>query len=212
MRGFDDPRGRRSEELAFEAERADKDGDAARARARFAQAAELEEQVVADTDPAEPRVKGVLAVSSVALWYKARRFTRAQTLARHYLAVGAAADEESVRELRALIRKAQQDNDTRVQQTTALMAKRSDVVQRYCEVRDQIEWRRATLSSGPIVPPTATAELERLWTRLDEDDRLAIEAEMEALESLENTGEFLCADVELDKVEAAGPRAARASR
>ena len=207
MRGFDDSRSRRSEELAFEAERAARGGDLTTAQALFAQAAELEEQVVADTDPSEPRVRGVLAVSSVALWYKARRFTRAQTLARHYLAVGAAADEESVRELRALMHKAQQDNDARGRHMTALAAKRSVVVQRYCEVRDQIEWRWATLTSGPAVPSSATAELERLWARLGEDDRLAIEAEIEVLESLENTGEFLCADVELDKVEATGPRA-----
>ena len=211
MRGFDDPRGRQSEELAFEAERAERGGDEKRARALFAQAAELEEQVVADTDPAEPRVKSVLAVSSVALWYKAHRFIRAQALARHYLAMGAAADSESVQELRALIRKAQQDNDARGQRITA-PAKRSTVVQRYCEVREQIEWLRATRGAALNVPPTATAELKRLWTRLDEDDRLAIEVEIEALESLEDTGEFLCVDVERDKVEAAGPRTARASR
>jgi hypothetical protein len=212
MRGFDDPRGRQSEELAFEAERVERGGDEKRARALFAQAAELEEQVVADTDPEEPRVKSVLAVSSVALWYKAHRFIRAQALARHYLAMGAAADSESVQELRALIRRAQQDNDARGQRTTAPGAKRSAVVQRYCEVRDQIEWLRATRGAELNVPPTATAELERLWTRLDEEDRLAIEVEIEALESLEDTGEFLCVDVERDKVEAAGPRTARASR
>lgn len=212
MTGFDDPRGRQSEELAFEAESAERGGDVQRARALFTQAAELEEQVVADTDPAEPRVKSVLAVSSVALWYKAHRFTRAQTLARHYLAMGAAADDESARELRTLLRKAQQDNDARSQRTTAPAAKRSAVVRRYCEVRDQIEWLRATLGAEPIVPPTATAEIERLWAKLDEDDRLAIEAEIEALEALEDTGEFLCVDVERDKVEMAGPRAARASR
>jgi hypothetical protein len=211
MRGFDDPRGRQSEELAFEAERAEHGGDVQRARALFAQAAVLEEQVVADTDPAEPRVKSVLAVSSVALWYKAHRFTRAQTLARHYLAIGATADDESARELRTLLRKAQQDNDARGQRTPA-PAKRSAVVRRYCEVRDQIEWLRATLGAEPTVPPTATAEIERLWAKLDEDDRFAIEAEIEALEALEDTGEFLCVDVERDKVEMAGPRAARASR
>lgn len=212
MRGFDDPRGRQSEELAFEAERAERRGDVHSARTLFAQAAELEEQVVADTDPAESRVKGVLAVSSVALWYKAHRFTRAQALARHYLAVGATADDESARELRTLLHQAQQDNHARVQRAAAPAVKRSAVVQRYCEVRDQIEWLRATLGAEPIVPPTATAELERLWAKLDADDRLAIETELEALEALEDTGEFLCVDVERDQVEVAGPRAARASR
>ncbi len=101
MSGFDDPRGRRSEELAFEAERAHRSGDDRRARSLFEQAAELEEQAVADTDPAEPRVRGVLAVSSVALWCKARRYDRAETLARGYLDTSAVTDEESVRELRA---------------------------------------------------------------------------------------------------------------
>lgn len=212
MRGFDDPRGRQSEQLAFEAERAMNAGELDAARGLFAQAAELEEKVVADTDSAEPRVKSVLAVSAVALWYKAHRLTRAQILARHYLTAGVAVDGESVRELRALIRNAQQARGSGGQSSTFPVANRSDVAQRYCEVRDEIEWRRATVAPDPKMPAAVTAELERLWAKLDDEDRLAIEHEVEALEMLERTGEFLCADVELDKVEESGPRVARASQ
>lgn len=212
MRGFDDPRGRRSEQLAFEAERAMNAGELAAARALFVQAAELEEQVVAETDPAESRVKSVLAVSAVALWYKAHRLTRAQALARHYLAAGVAVDEESVRELRALIPNAQRDNGSDGQPATLPAANKSDAAQRYCEVRDEIEWRRATALGDPKLPAAATAEFERLWAKLDDEDRLAIEHEMEALEMLDKTGELFFADVELDKVEQSGPRVARAPR
>jgi len=210
MTGFDDPRGRRSEQLAFEAERAANTGELDTARALFAQAAELEEQVVADTDPAQPRVKSVLAVSAVALWYKAHRLTRAQALARHYLAAGVALEEASIRELRALIHEARRANDQR-DQPTVTAAKKTDAAQRYCEVLDEIEWRRATAPSSPMIPIAGTTELERLWAKLDDEDRKAIEREIQALEMLDRTGEFLYSDVELDKVEEAGPRVARAS-
>jgi hypothetical protein len=211
MRGFDDPRGRQSEQLSFEAERALNAGELDRARTLFARAAELEEKVVADTNPGEPRVKSVLAVSAVALWYKACRLSRAQTLARHYLAMGTVVGDD-LRELDELIREARRrDNDNRAHSMPGL-SWRSEAARQYCEVLDEIEWRRATGPSAAATSGAVANELERLWANLNDEDHEAIERELEALEMLDSTGEFLYADVELDRVAEAGPRAARASR
>lgn len=64
---FDDPRGRRAEELCFRAERASGD----EAKRLYAEAALLETAVARDIPPTEPRIRGVLAVSAVAMWRKA---------------------------------------------------------------------------------------------------------------------------------------------
>lgn len=211
MRGFDDPRGRQSEQLAFEAERALSAGEFDRARSLFARAAELEEKVVVDTSPDEPRVRSVLAVSEVALWYKAHRLSRAQALARHYLAIGITV-EADLRELHHLIREARRKGSDHRARPISTLSRRSEAARQYCEVLDEIEWRRVTNSSPSAVSTVVANELERLWAKLGEEDREAIELELEALETLDRTGEFLYADVEIDKVGEAGPRTSRGAR
>src|SRR3989304_350258 len=70
---FDDPRSRRSEELAHQEERT------------RGEAAELEEAVAREVPTTETRIRGVLAISAVALWLKARRFDLAQRAAADFL-------------------------------------------------------------------------------------------------------------------------------
>lgn len=87
MTGFlEDARGRQSEALAFEAERTWKAGDQARALSLFAQAADLEYQVARDVPGDQARVRGVLAISAVALWIDARRYEDAARAACEFLA------------------------------------------------------------------------------------------------------------------------------
>jgi hypothetical protein len=82
---FADPRRARSEDAAFRAERAWSDGQPDEAKRLFAEAAELEEQVARDVPISLPRVRSVLAISAVALWYKAGDFERAKRLAYAFL-------------------------------------------------------------------------------------------------------------------------------
>jgi len=64
---------RTSEELASHAHNALRRGAVAEAESFFAQAAEGEEQALAQLVLADkPRTFGIMAVSAVALWYKAR--------------------------------------------------------------------------------------------------------------------------------------------
>lgn len=111
MTGFDDPRSRESEELAFKAAGALLRGDAAVAQDLFVRAAELEEQAAADVDEKQPRVKAALAVSSVALWYKAKRFARAETLAKYWLTTNAICGVDYVAELTKLMEAARKQLD-----------------------------------------------------------------------------------------------------
>jgi len=61
-------------------------GASAEAESFFAQAAEAEEQALAQLIPADkPRTFGITAVSAVALWYKARELQRAESLAHSVL-------------------------------------------------------------------------------------------------------------------------------
>jgi hypothetical protein len=86
MSGMDDPRGREVDELAWQAEQELRRGNIDAANQLHARAAELE-QAIADAASAEPvRVRSVLAVSAVALWYKAARWREAEALAHRYLA------------------------------------------------------------------------------------------------------------------------------
>jgi hypothetical protein len=71
---FDDPRHRRSEELAFEAEHAERSGDLDTAARKYAEAASLEEDNALAVPADAPRVRGLLAVSAVALWLRAERW------------------------------------------------------------------------------------------------------------------------------------------
>jgi hypothetical protein len=85
MSSFDDPRSRQSEELAFRAERVLSKGDVAESDRLFAQAAELEEAVALDVPATDARVLGALAISAVALWFKAGRFDQVQRAAAEFL-------------------------------------------------------------------------------------------------------------------------------
>lgn len=51
----------------------------------FRQAAEQEELALSAIDPSESRALGIIAVSAVALWYKASEFTHAYSLAAQWL-------------------------------------------------------------------------------------------------------------------------------
>jgi hypothetical protein len=101
-----DPRGRRSEALAFEADRARKAGDEARALSLFAEAAELEAQVARETPTDEPRVRSVLAISAVALWLDAHRHEEAARTVYEFLARPDGLTEQGKRDLEALLEKA----------------------------------------------------------------------------------------------------------
>ncbi|MFO0760300.1 MAG: hypothetical protein U0359_27710 [Byssovorax sp.] len=103
---LEDPRGRRSEALAFEAERAWKAGDQARGRALFAEAADLEYQVARDVPGDQARVRGVLAISAVALWLDARRYDDASRAACEFLARPETISEQAREDLQVLLERA----------------------------------------------------------------------------------------------------------
>jgi hypothetical protein len=71
MLGIVDPRAADVDALAFEAERAARDGDRAAAARLYLEAARLEEEILAATPPEQKRSTGVLAVSAAALYAKA---------------------------------------------------------------------------------------------------------------------------------------------
>lgn len=112
MTGFDDPRGHQSEELAFQAERAARAGRLDEAAGLFAEAAALEAKIARAVPHSDTRVRGVLAVSAVALWYKARRYDDAQQLACEFLSEPHNIDDPSRRELRALLERCWRDQET----------------------------------------------------------------------------------------------------
>ncbi len=98
-----DPRGRRSEELVFQAERARRAGDEARALSLFAAAAALEADVAREVSLGEPRVRSVLAISAVALWLDARRHDEAARTACEFLARPEGLTEQGKADLAALL-------------------------------------------------------------------------------------------------------------
>lgn len=83
---FDDPRRRQSEEHAFDAERAERAGDLAAARAKYAAAARLEQEVAMQVPASAARVRSVLAISAVALWLRGEAWGDAATAACAFLA------------------------------------------------------------------------------------------------------------------------------
>jgi hypothetical protein len=101
-----DARGQRSEALAFEADRAWKAGDQARALDLFAQAAELEYQVAREVHGDQARVRGVLAISAVALWVDARRYDDAAKAACEFLAQPEMLTERGRSDLQVLLERA----------------------------------------------------------------------------------------------------------
>ena len=103
MRSLEDPRGQRSEALAFEADRARRAGNEARARAHFAEAAELEAAVAREVLAGKPRVRSVLAISAVALWLDAHRHEEAARTACEFLAKPELLSEQGKADLEALL-------------------------------------------------------------------------------------------------------------
>jgi hypothetical protein len=81
-----DPRGKEVDELAWQAEQELRKGNSEGANRLYARAAAIE-QAIAEAASAEPaRVRSVLAVSAVALWYKAVEWRQTEALAHRYLA------------------------------------------------------------------------------------------------------------------------------
>lgn len=103
MSGIDDPRGREVDELAWQAEQQQRSGDLERATGLFARAAAIEESIAEAATSQPPRVRSVLAVSAVALWYKAAQWQHAEVLAHRYLAQPDHLTAEAHDELRELL-------------------------------------------------------------------------------------------------------------
>ncbi len=107
MTGFlQDARGQQSETLAFAAERAWKAGDRVRALSLFAEAANLEYQVARDVPGDQARVRGVLAISAVALWLDARHHDDAVRAACEFLARPELLTEQGRLDLQLLLERA----------------------------------------------------------------------------------------------------------
>jgi hypothetical protein len=102
---FDDARRMRSEELAFQAEQVWAGGRHDEARRLFAEAAALEQAVAQAVDPSPELngVRGLLAISAVALWYKATEYSRAKVLAYGFLARPEHLTGEATKELEQLV-------------------------------------------------------------------------------------------------------------
>ena len=74
-----------SEQYASAADVARMERDFARARQLYRCAAEQEELALSALEQRQTRILGIIAVSAVALWYKAGSYDRAQKLALHWL-------------------------------------------------------------------------------------------------------------------------------
>lgn len=103
---FENPRRRRSEELAFFAERAERTGDLSAALAHYAEAARLEEENALDIPADVRRVRSVLAISAVALWLRAEQWDEAARAGCAFLAVPGALTPDGRRELESLVDRA----------------------------------------------------------------------------------------------------------
>jgi hypothetical protein len=103
---LEDPRGRRSEALVFDGQRARKAGDEGRARALFAEAAELEAQVARDIPADSPSVRSVLAISAVTLCLDACEYEEAARTACEFLARPELLSEQGKADLEVLLERA----------------------------------------------------------------------------------------------------------
>lgn len=86
MSGLGDSRGREVDDYAWRAEQLRRGGDLAGAQLQFAKAAMIEQEIAEGACTGPIRVKSVLAVSAVALWYKAGKWNNAERLAHRWLA------------------------------------------------------------------------------------------------------------------------------
>lgn len=78
----------KSEKLASEAEAALKDGELVEARRLYADAAKAEVEALKRLDKTKQRTLGIITVSAVALWYKAKQFAQAEQIAYQVLSEG----------------------------------------------------------------------------------------------------------------------------
>lgn len=78
----------KSENYAGEAELALKRKEYDRALELYRQAAELETQALSSLEPGKKRTRGITAVSTASLWFKAHKYDRAQEIALQQLASG----------------------------------------------------------------------------------------------------------------------------
>lgn len=103
---FNDPRHRRSEELAFLAERAERTGDLARALDQYAESASLEEENAHAVPGDLPKIREIFAISAVALWLCAERWDEAARAGCAFLAQPHKLTPDGVREIKKLVERA----------------------------------------------------------------------------------------------------------
>lgn len=94
-----DRRRARSEELALHAEQASSREQRDEAARLFAEAAALESQVAREVPTAQARLRSILAISSMALWYKSGDFDQAESEAYWFLSRGEGLTAEGKRDL-----------------------------------------------------------------------------------------------------------------
>jgi hypothetical protein len=99
-----DPRAVRGEELGYEAECAERDGDFARARDRYRAAATEYAGVALSVSPDHPNTRSALAIAAVACFARAHDFGRAVDLAERMLAQPGALFERGRTELLRMVR------------------------------------------------------------------------------------------------------------
>lgn len=97
-----DPRAQKGEEEAFEAERAERSGDFAGARARYVVAGEAFAGVATSVPASHPNTRSDLAVAAAACFARAGDFGQAIEIARRMLAEGDALTERGRTELSRL--------------------------------------------------------------------------------------------------------------
>ena len=108
---FDDPRHRRSEELAFFAEGAERRGERPAALAQYLEAARLEEEHALAIPGEVPRNRELFAVSAVALWLAAERWDEAVRAGSAFLAQPEKLTPDGVRAIQELVDSARQSAD-----------------------------------------------------------------------------------------------------
>lgn len=143
---FNDARHRRSEELAFFAERAERKGDLQAALAQYGESARLEEECALEIPGDVPKIRTLLAISAVALWLRAERWSEAARAGCAFLAQPDKLTPDGVRAIQKLVDRAW----------------RTDEVEQALGVRGSFVPVEATLSGGLVrqglAPSTLVAE------------------------------------------------------
>lgn len=106
MTAFDDTLARKVDEYAWAAEQAHRRGRPDEASKLYAKAAALEQQAAQSQWDGPVKVRSVLAVSAVALWYKAARWKEMERLAYRWLAECEGLTVSAHAELRDLLQRA----------------------------------------------------------------------------------------------------------